>query len=264
MAVRQVDPMAELTSSFQLLLKNWTLAAPPLAVGLVVLVLVLVMGGASLLAMMGGAGMMAGNNSDAGAGAMAAGLGALFGTLGLAVLVGAVLGVIANAATCSAADDAWNGRTINLGASVSRALGMFLNLLVFIVIVGLACGIVAITFVGPLVVAVLMMYGLPAIVIGGRSGIDAISDSFQMVTKNFGPSAMAFLGLIAAFVVVGIVNVIVGHIPFIGTLISLVLGALVSAFVAVVTVRFYTLLRGSGGVMITTPAPPPMAPPAAS
>jgi hypothetical protein len=264
MAVRQVDPMAELSSSFQLLLKNWILAAPPFAVSLIVLVLVLVMGGASLLAMMGGAGLMANSNSDAGAGAMAAGLGALFGTLGLAILVGVVLGVIANAATCSAADDAWNGRTINLGTAVSRALGTFVNLLLFLVIVGVACAIVAVTFVGPLIVAVLMMYGIPAIVIGGQSGISAITESFQIVTKNFGPSAMAILGVIAAAIVVGIVNVIVGHIPFIGILISSVLGALVSAFAAIVTVRFYSLLRGSGGAVLSTPAPPPMMPPTAS
>lgn len=265
MVVRQVDPMAELSSSFQLLLKNWILAAPPLVVSLVVLALILVMGGASLLAMMGGVGMMANSNSDAGPGALAAGLGGLFGTLGLAMLVGVVLGIIANAATCAAADDAWNGRIVNLGASVSRALGMFLNLLIFIVIVGLACGIVAITFVGPLVVAVLMMYGLPAIVVGGQTGIGAISESFQLVTKNFGPSAMAILGIIAMAIVVGIVNVILGHIPFIGPLIGAVLGALVSAFAAVVTVRFYSLFRGSSGMAMSTPVPspvpPPMAPP---
>jgi hypothetical protein len=261
MAVRQVDPMAELSSSFQMLLKNWILAAPALAVSLVVLVIILVMGGASLLAL-GGAGMLANNNPNAGAGAAMAGLGALFGTLGLALLVGVVLGIIANAATCSAADDAWNGRPINLGVAVSRALGMFVNLLIFILIVGVACAILAVTFVGPIAVAVLMMYGLPSIVIGGQSGIGAITESFQMVTKNFGPSAMALLGIIAAAIVVGIVNVIVGHIPFIGMLISAVLGALVSAFVAIVTVRFYSLLRGSGGMAVSTA--PPMAPPTAS
>ena len=263
MAVRQFDPMAELTASFQLLTKNWMLAAPLLAVTIVVVIIIFVMGGASLLTM-GGAGLLANNNPDAAGGAFLAGLGGLFASLGVAIAVGALLGIVANAATCAAADDAWNGRPVDLSAAIGRGLAAFLNVLVFCIIVAIPCIILGITFVGPIVIAVLMMYGIPAIVIGGQNGIGAIGESYRVVTKNFGPSAMAILGIIAAAVVTFIINAILGHIPIAGLIISAILNALVSAFAAIVLVRFYALLRGNASPMISTPAPPPMVPPSAS
>lgn len=255
---RTFDPVAEATAAFQVVLKNWVLAVPQLIVGIIVVVLALILGLGSIMAAGGLAAMMSHGENGAGLAALSG----LMGTLWIILLVAGVLGLIACATTIISADDALAGRPVDIGGAAGKALGSLVQLLIFGIIMGIACGIVAITFIGPLIIGILMMYGFQAIVLGGQSGIGAISESYRLVTKNFGPSIIAVLAAIVAYIVGFVINLVLGIIPVIGQIISLAVGALIFAYAVTVITRFYSLIQ-SGAVVVATPVPP-MSPPAAS
>ena len=255
---RTFDPVAEATSAFQLVIKNWVLAVPQLIVGVIAIALALILGMGSIFAA-GGLGAMMGRGGDNGAGLAA--LSGLIGTIWIIVLVAGILGLIAYGATILAANDAWAGRPVDIGGAIGKSIGSIVNLLIFGIIIGICCAILAITFVGPIILGVLMMYGFQAIVLGGQSGVGAIGESYRLVTKNFGPSIIAILAVIVAYVASFVISMVLGIIPIIGQIISLIVGALVFAYACAVVTRFYTLIQ-SGAVIASAPASP--SPPAAS
>jgi hypothetical protein len=247
---RTYDPVAEATSAFQLVIKNWMLAVPQLLVAIVAIALALILGMGSIFAA-GGIGAMMGRNGDPGAGIAA--LSGLLGTLWIVVLVACLLGIVAYAATIVAANDAWAGRPVDIAGAIGKGIASILQLLIFGIVISIACGIVAITFVGPLIIGILMMYGFQAIVLGGHSGISAIGESYRLVTKNFGPSIIAVLAVIVVYIASFIVSMILGLIPILGQIISLLVGALVGAYACTVVTRFYSLIV-SGATVASTPA----------
>jgi hypothetical protein len=251
---RTFDPVAEATSAFQLVIKNWVLAAPQLIVGVVAIVLALVLGMGSILAA-GGLGAMMGHGDN---GAGLAALSGLLGTIWIIALVVGILSLIAFGATVLAANDAWAGRAVDIGGAISKSIGSIVNLLIFGIIVGICCAILAITFVGPIIIGVLMMYGFQAILLGGQSGVGAIGESYRLVTKNFGPSIIAILAVIVAYVASFVIGMVLGLIPILGQIISLIISAFVVAYACAVVTRFYTLIQ-SGAVIASTPAPAPPA-----
>jgi hypothetical protein len=255
---RTFDPVAEATSAFQVVIKNWILAVPQLIVGIVAIALALIFGLGSIFAA-GGLGAMMGRGGDTGAGIAA--LTGMLGTIWIIVLVAGILGLIAYAATILAANDALGGRPVDIGGAVSKSLGYIVQLLIFGIIMGIACVILAITFVGPLVLGILMMYGFQAIVLGGHSGVSAIGESYRLVTKNFGPSIIAVLAVIVAYIASFVISLVLGIIPIIGQIISVVVGALTFAYACTVVTRFYSLIQ-SGAVVAAMPVPP--TPPVAS
>jgi hypothetical protein len=253
---RTFDPVAEATSAFQLVIKNWMLAVPQLLVLIIALVLALVLGMGSIFAA-GGLGAMMGRGDN---GAGLAALSGLLGTIWIIALVAGLLGIIAYAATIVAANDAWAGRPIDIAAAIGKGIASIVQLLIFGIIIGIACAILGITIVGPLIIAVLMMYGFQAIVLGGHSGISAIGESYRLVTKNFGPSIIAILAVIVVYIASFVITMVLNFIPIIGQIISLVISALVGAYACTVVTRFYSLVV-SGATVASMPAPPSSPPP---
>jgi hypothetical protein len=249
---RTFDPVAEATSAFQLVIKNWMLAVPQLLVMVIAFVLALVLGMGSIFAA-GGLGAMMGRGGDTGAGLAA--LSGLLGTLWIIILVAGLLGMIAYAATIVAANDAWAGRPVDIAAAIGKGLASLVQLLIFGIIIGIVCGILAITFIGPLIIGILMMYGLQAIVLGGHSGISAIGESYRLVTKNFGPSIIAVLAVIVVYIASFVISMVLGFIPIIGQIISLLISAFVGAYACTVVTRTYSLVV-SGASVASMPAPP--------
>jgi hypothetical protein len=257
---RTFDPVAEATSAFQLVIKNWMLAVPQLIVAIVALVLAIILGMGSIFAA-GGLGAMMGRGGDSGAGLAA--LTGILGTLWIIILVAGILGMIAYAATIVAANDAWAGRPVDIAAAVGKGMASFIQLLIFGIIIGIACGILAITIVGPLILGILMMYGFQAIVLGGHSGVSAMGESYRLVTKNFGPSIIAILAVIVVYIASFIISMVLGIIPIIGQIISLLISVFVGAYACSVVTRFYSLIV-SGATVASMPASTaPPSPPAA-
>ena len=254
MIAKSFDPMAELQSAFNTLTKNWMLVVIP-AVGLLICFAMF----AIVLLVSGAGAIISGGLND-------------LSTL-LAVLGGALLGVcivgllsvvvmsIANAAVVVAAKDVWDNRPADFGTAVSRALGRFVDLF----LAGLVLAIIAVaiswTFIGPLAMIFLMMYVGPAIILGGESAFAAMGTSWRMSTQNAGPTFAAFLGILVIGVAGAIVNAILQHIPILGVILALLINGFISAFAALVIVRFYDLLKsGVTGSQVVSSAPPPPPP----
>jgi hypothetical protein len=237
MAVRQFDAVAEIQSAFQILTKNWMLAIPPGIASLVATVFMVMVFGTAIAAV--------GLGAYGSTGGLLGMLGALGGLTIVGVVVVGLVFLIAHATVMASAQEVWAGRPVDLGASLGRALACLPNLVIAGLLVGLMIGITVFTIVGWIAVIYLMMFVLPAIVIGGHNAISAIGESWRVTTKNFGPSITAFGGIVLAGIVAAIANNIFMHVIGLNFIISLVVGGFLYAFAALVAVRFYDLLRGT-------------------
>jgi len=260
MIARQFDPVAELQSAFTVLTKNYALAVIPI-VGLIVClalfaIVAIVVGGSALLASFGSL-----QNNPMAIGTI---LAASLPFFGLAALVAFVIALIADGAAVAAAESAWSTGVADVSGGFSRAMSKLGDLVVAAVVLCLICAVIALTFIGPLILLFLMLYVLPAIVVGGESAFQAMGTSWNLATKNVGATFAAFIGIVLVGIVVGIVNSIIGHIPVLGWIVALLLNGLLGAYGALVVVRFYDLLRGTATATAvptsTAPPPPPPTP----
>jgi hypothetical protein len=258
MVSRQPDSVAELQNAFSMLFKNWVLAVPPAIVSLLSGVFFIFVIGAMVATALG-AGMMGGLSSGSGA-APKAGILGLIAAGGVTFFVGVIviglLALIAQAMVMGGAERVWHGQPADLGHGVSRALSKLpslVGLFILALIVGFVClVIVVIGWIAGIILAFLFMYTVPAIVIGNEGVFQALGTSYRLVTKNFGPSALAFIGIFVVNIVGGIINRIFLFSHVLGLVSALIIGGLTTAYTALVVVRFYDLLRGATA---TTPIP---------
>lgn len=253
MVTQQIDAMAEVQSAFRLFTRHWILGVPLLigyCVFFALIIIAFVIGG--------GAAMISGGLTGGDPRAIMAALGSAGILVAIFGLVGALVLAIAHAAVYSGAEEAWQGRAPSIGAAIGVGLSKLPQMIVaflILLIPFIICGLLAAVFIGiPLLIALgfLMMFVLPAIVIGGAGGWPAIQESWRLTTKNFGPSAMAFLAVVVISIIGTIINLVLGHIPIIGQIIGLVISIAVGVFSALVVVRFYDLLRGGARPPSTT------------
>jgi hypothetical protein len=266
MVSRPPDPMAELQNAFSILFKNWVLAVPPAIVSLLGgLFFILVIG--AMIASALGASYMAGYAPPGQGPAATKGLIGLLAAGGLTAIVGiivlALLSLLAQAVVMGGAERVWHGEPADLAHGVGKGLSklppLILLFIVAIIVFFICAVIILIGWIAGIVLAFLFMYTVPAIVVGNEGVMQALGTSYRLVTKNFGPSALAFLGI----VVVGIIGAVINRIflgihvlgPVLGLLVSFVVGGLTSAYAALVLVRFYDLLRGAA--VSTAPAVTP-------
>jgi len=257
MIARSFDPMAELQSAFNILTKNWMLAAIP-AVGLLICFALFAM----VFMASGGFAILSGGLNDLST-LFSVLAGALVGVC-IAALVSIVVMSIANAAVVVAAKDVWDGRTPDYGSAVSRALSRVVDLFLAGLVIAIIAVAISWTFIGPLALLFLMIYVGPAIIVGGENAFAAMGTSWRMSTQNAGPTFGAFLGILVIAIAGGIVNAILQHIPIIGVIIALLINGLISAFAALVVVRFFELLKGgvAGSPLVAPSSVPPPPPPA--
>lgn len=253
MIARQFDPVTELQSAFTVLTKNLTLAAIPTAAAIIVcavLVLTLVATGASAL-------IASGLSDPTAIGtAVAAGIGSLLFGLGITLVIGIIVGLLAQAAVIAGSEAVWEGRPPDLGVGLRTAMERAGDLFIGGLLLALIFIAISWTLVGPLVLAFLMVYFAPAVVVGREGGIAAIGTSWRMATQNFGPTFAAFAGIVIMAVIGGVVQAILGHLPILGWVAALLVSGFTAAYGALVAVRFYDLLRG-GGMPLARPASPP-------
>jgi hypothetical protein len=251
MIARSFDPIAELQSAFNVLTKNWVLAAIP-TVGLLICFALFAM----VFMASGGFAILSGGLNDLSTLLTVLG-GALVGVC-IAGLISIVVMSIAHAAVVVAAKDVWDGRTPNVGSAITRALSRVADIILAGFSIAIICIAISWTFIGPLALIFLMIYVYPAIIVGGESAFAAMGTSWRMSTQNAGPTFGAFLGILVFWIAGAIVNVILQHIPIIGTIASLFLNGFISAFGALVIVRFFDLLKaGTAGTQMVTPSSPP-------
>ena len=262
----QIDAVVEFQKTFQLLFqkRNWMVALPPViggAVGGIVIGIGIAVAFGSLFAGGATAGMMSGGEGR-GAGGLVA---ALFTGVGLLFLVCFAIATIIFAFAAvwayATAEPVWSGGDPDIGAGFSKAMSR----LPAVAILGLIGAVIAILFwtvIVPLAAAVFFLvwglYIIPFIVKDNQTTFGAISASMKLSRENMNTTLMLLLGLIVIGVGCGIVNAILGIIPFIGWIAGLVVGALAQGLSALAVWRFYNLLTGAATP--TAIAPPPPAP----
>jgi len=248
-----IDAPAELQRAAELLFKNWMLALPTALASLIIGILALFAFGTVFASAMAG-GLVAGRT---GAG-LAAVLAAL-PMLALYLVIAGVLTILAQAIVIHAAEDAWEGRPLDFGRSLSVATSRLVPLIGAFILVGLvmiipvALMVVLIGFLLLLVAAFFLMYVLPAVVLGDQGAAGALTESYRIARENVVPSLIAFIGIIVAAVLGGIINGLLHHGAILSLLGSLIVGGFVSAYIALVSARFYMLLRGSSTVAVQAP-----------
>ena len=247
MIAQPIDATRELEAAAKILYARWTLALPTAFASLAIAGIVFFVIGAVVVT--GIAALLMDR-----AGAVAA-LGAGASTVGFAVLAIALVSTAAHALVLAAADDAWAGRDPDYGAAFRVTLARFPALLVAAFATALLYAIpVVLSFfiVGiPLlfVLGYFLMYVRAAIIIGGEDGLTAIATSFRMASSRSGPSLVAFGGMIAAFIIGRIVDAATIHLPGIGLVTAFLVGGATAAYIALVEVRFYDLLRTETAVV---------------
>ncbi|HEV2037077.1 MAG TPA: hypothetical protein VGQ96_00605, partial [Candidatus Eremiobacteraceae bacterium] len=239
MVNRQIDAMAELQNAFSVVFKNWVLAVPTALVSAIAAILAFFVLAASFAPLMAG-GMMPDTSDPTAALAM---FRTALPAFAVFLIVVVLLGLVAQAVVIGGAEHVWHGQPPDLSGGLSKAFGKvptLIGLFIVAIVVGAICGLLTIAlFLGPIIGLVLLfffMYALPAIVIGNEGVFGALGSSWRLVSKNVGPSLIAFVGIVVINVIGGIVELLFSHIPVLNIVVNLVVGGLVAAYAALVVV----------------------------
>ena len=116
----------------------------------------------------------------------------------------------------------------------------FLDMIVAIILMGIIIGTGSILLILPGIIAFfLLLLTYPALIIDNLGPMAALKKSYEVMTKNIGDGIILFIGIIVVIFVSGMINMVLGIIPIIGSLIGLVVGAAFSSYLLVVQVLFY-------------------------
>lgn len=217
MAIRQVDVPAELQAAAEMLCVRWTLALPT-AIASLALATAISFGG-----VMRSPPVM---------------------VVGLALVVGSAQSVVV-----AAAEDAWKGGSADLRHALRRTVAKaptLLALFTLVVLLALIPFSLSFVLIGTpliLVLAFVLMFALPAAIVGGESASGAIAASFRLTRAHLTPGLAAFVAILVAMALGRIVSGALLRIPFVGVYATFVVGGFTSAYAALVAVRFYELLR---------------------
>jgi|RhiMetdeSRZDD1v2_1073273.scaffolds.fasta_scaffold112417_6 hypothetical protein len=230
------DIVADFRAAFETLKRYPVIAAPPLiamAVGFV-LKLVFLGAGAGMFVVGGAVGGSAGM-----AGALASGL---FLFLIFIVLV-MLLNLVAHAAVVVMARDATASREPSIGTAVDAVMSRLGSVAIAALIFSVIVGIASLFFVIPgLIAALFLMFTMPAVILDGLAPMDAVSRSFRLVKDNFGTVIGLVIGAIVAMVVLWVALLILGMVPVVGPLATMLLAGAFFAYLTAVGVRVYLAL----------------------
>ncbi len=274
MAVRPFHPIREIVSSGEVLFANPILALPNVVAALVPLIVLLPFGGLSLLSR--GPQVIPIDSISTPL---------FFVGLGLAIVIGVILTVIATGALYRGAADALSGRSVTVASLIAAGLksawsiaGFYAILLVVGLVAELIVGVFSmmtqgalgwfgfvIFFVAAIFAGFTLVYALPALVVGEKSPGDAIMESGELAWGNVGTTMVLVLASIVMAAVAFAVEFAMGLGPSspLLTLSKVVINAFVQllfvVLAALFAVRFYMLL--SDDVAPVDVTAPPDAPP---
>ena len=242
--------------SWQLLSSNWIIIVPAIVIAIVAGVIIAILSTFGLA-------------SAVGFGAVGMG-GASIGTMMLAgAVVGLVLllaSILTLAYTTGMAQAAWQtGKaTLDDGAAAFREdAGSLLAAIVLLVIVGIIAVLLAPFTFGLSMLAfwLFFIYTFASVVVGKRSGTEALGESARITAKNFLMTLLVGVLLAITFMIAGWIGNVLHQIPFLGPIISYVIDQIVAAFATLVIVGEYIKLR-STVQPVGVGTPPSASPPA--
>lgn len=232
------DVIAHFKAGFETLRRYPTLALPPLAVQVALLVvMLLIWGGAT------GMGVLMGGMMGGGAGAVVGGgAGFVVGALLFMLLTG-LSSLVASGVVIVMARDAVAGRDPGMGDAVGAVLGRLLDVVLASVMVAVVVTVGMFFFVLPgLVAAFFLVFTLPAVLLDGQGAVAALKRSATAVAANLGSVAVLFVGGVIVFAATAVLAGILGWVPLLGHLARAALFGVSIAYMSVVCVRTYQAL----------------------
>ena len=262
----QTEPGRDVGNTFsrawQLLTSNWIIIVPGIVIAIVFGILTAVLVAAATPHVVYDAnGMPTGATS----------VGGSFWALALTPILAIIATILSITYTTGMAGAAWARGTTTLldGYDAFREdAGHVLMAMIILLVVGIVAAILAPFTLGLSVLAFLLffIYTMAAAVVGNRPGMEAVTESFQMVIRAFGTTLVIVLLIFVISIIAGIIGVALHFIPFIGPVIGQILEQIVVAFSTLVIVGEYLKLRApatsvAGVTSSTTYTPPPPPPP---
>ena len=173
--------------------------------------------------------------------------GIALGRLIALMIVGSIAGLIAHGMTVPMADDALEGRDVHLSTSWQRVKERIVPLLIVSVVVGLLVSLGTVLLVLPgVIVAFFLMFGIVALMLDKLTPLNAIGRSFATVKSNLAAVFVFFLVMIALGVLIGLVNFVLGLIPVVGAILTMVVSSIYASFLSVFVVAVYRGLTVGG------------------
>ena len=148
-------------------------------------------------------------------------IGAIIGLVGVYVLVVLIASIIATGAIVYMAYQEFNGVRVSYQEGINAAVSKLAPLLLASVVIGIgvAFGMMLLIIPG-LVWLLLTVFTTPEIMISNKDWLDAIKGSIEVVRQNFGDVLVFAISLI---IVWGIINIVVGLIPYIGNALAMLI-----------------------------------------
>ncbi|HKU68832.1 MAG TPA: hypothetical protein VJP85_13735 [Candidatus Baltobacteraceae bacterium] len=242
--------------AWQLLSNNWIIIVPAIVIAVICGIVIALLG-------------MFGFASAVGFGAVGmggAGMGAMMLTGMLLALILLLASILTVAYTTGMAQAAWRtGKaTLDDGAAAFRQdAGSLVAAVVLLLIIGLIAMILVPFTLGLSALAfwLFFIYTFASVVVGKRSGTDALAESARITSKNFLMTLLVVILLAVAFAIAAWVGSVLHHIPLLGTIVSYVINQAVAAFATLVIVGEYIKLRPSIET-VGVGTPPSASPPA--
>lgn len=222
--------------AWELLTKNPILLVPGIAIGAIGALLVFAIAGASAATM---------PQTPTGADFLVR-----LPSIALSLVIGVVIYVAVQAYTVGMAGAAWERGTTTLadGAAAFREdFGRIIVTSIGLIFVFLVAAIVALPtlFLSIPAAAIFTLYAMPAAVVGHRDGFSSIGESFRIAKRRFVPTLILVVLIFAVYFAASLLTLPLHFIPFLGTLVAVVLQQAVQAYVVLCIVGEYLNLRSS-------------------
>jgi hypothetical protein len=238
--------------SWQLLSENWIIIVPGIVIGIVAGLII------GALALMGiGAVAVAGG----------AGLGVAFIGVLIAMCVMLIASLLTIAYTTGMAGAAWQTGRATLGdgaAALSRNGGSILVAIVLLFLLGIVAAVLTIPTIGIVWLAygIFFLYTFASVIIGGRTGSEAIAESSKIALRNFVTTLVVVVLIAIASWIGGIIGNLFHGVPVLGPIVRLLIQQIVVVYTTLVIVGEYAKLRltvqpVAAGVPPNAPPPPP-------
>jgi hypothetical protein len=177
-----------------------------------------------------------------------AGVGAMMLAGMIVALVLLLASILTVAYTTGMAEAAWRTGTATLddGAAAFREdAGSLVSAVILLLIIGVIALILAPFTLGLSALAfwLFFIYTFASVVVGKRSGTEALGESARITSKNFLMTLAVVVLLAIAFVIAAWVGNVLHHIPFLGAIASYVINQIVAAYATLVIVGEYIKLR---------------------
>jgi hypothetical protein len=226
--------------AWQLLSNNWSIALPAVIIGVV--------GGIVIdfvaITLMGG-------------GALVAGLGGLLLGGLITLAIASVINVLTIGMTSGMGIAAWRTGTASIsdGTAVFSNGGALQTMIAWMIIGAVLAFIPVLGWLALIVLMFLLIYAIPAAITNGTGAGASFSESVNVVTRNFGTTAIVIVLIFCIGLVGGILGAVVGHVPFLGGVVRTVIQQVILAYGTLVICGEYLKCRSAAG---TPGAAPPV------